>query len=138
MFVSSMDPLRIYLYDDGLVRFASGGVNSCVFRPNHLNKIIVCFVVKYSNEMSSLHDRYMHLTNYSINKNSSQYTQNEDAEACQGHKWQVAFFMASISSCCFSAVSDSTVAFLGQARRIRFKQALSQTETSELYKPIAK
>jgi Tubulin-tyrosine ligase family len=42
--------------------------------------------------MSSLHDRYMHLTNYSINKNSSQYTQNEDAEACQGHKWQVFFF----------------------------------------------
>ncbi|XP_059476900.1 tubulin monoglutamylase TTLL4-like isoform X3 [Neocloeon triangulifer] len=68
VFVSSVDPLRIYLYDDGLVRFAS---------------------VKYSNDMSSLHDRYMHLTNYSINKNSSHYTQNEDADACQGHKWTV-------------------------------------------------
>ncbi|KAF4520504.1 hypothetical protein B566_EDAN004827 [Ephemera danica] len=68
VFVSSIDPLRIYLYDDGLVRFAS---------------------VKYSSEMSSLHDRYMHLTNYSINKNSSQYTQNENADACQGHKWTV-------------------------------------------------
>lgn len=43
--------------------------------------------VKYSNDMTSLADRYMHLTNYSINKLSSQYTQNEDAEACQGHKW---------------------------------------------------
>ncbi|KAJ9579963.1 hypothetical protein L9F63_004346 [Diploptera punctata] len=39
--------------------------------------------------MSSLNDRYMHLTNYSINKMSSQYTQNEDASACQGHKWTV-------------------------------------------------
>jgi len=29
----------------------------------------------------------MHLTNYSINRLSSQYTQNEDADACQGHKW---------------------------------------------------
>lgn len=29
----------------------------------------------------------MHLTNYSINKLSSQYTANEDANACQGHKW---------------------------------------------------
>lgn len=31
----------------------------------------------------------MHLTNYSINKLSSQYTANEDANACQGHKWTV-------------------------------------------------
>jgi len=66
--VTSINPLRIYMYDNGLVRFAS---------------------VKYSNEMSSLTDRYMHLTNYSINKLSSQYTQNEDASACQGHKWSV-------------------------------------------------
>lgn len=64
--VTSMNPLRIYMYDNGLVRFAS---------------------VKYSSEMSTLADRYMHLTNYSINKLSSQYTQNEDASACQGHKW---------------------------------------------------
>uniref|UniRef100_A0A1B6JU11 Tubulin polyglutamylase TTLL4 n=1 Tax=Homalodisca liturata TaxID=320908 RepID=A0A1B6JU11_9HEMI len=66
--VTSINPLRIYLYDNGLVRFAS---------------------VKYSNEMTSLADRYMHLTNYSINKLSSQYTQNEDASACQGHKWSL-------------------------------------------------
>lgn len=31
----------------------------------------------------------MHLTNYSINKLSSQYTANEDANACQGHKWTI-------------------------------------------------
>ncbi|XP_054266333.1 tubulin monoglutamylase TTLL4-like isoform X2 [Macrosteles quadrilineatus] len=66
--VTSINPLRIYMYDNGLVRFAS---------------------VKYSNEFTSLADRYMHLTNYSINKLSSQYTQNEDATACQGHKWSL-------------------------------------------------
>ncbi|KAL1122063.1 hypothetical protein AAG570_003469 [Ranatra chinensis] len=66
--VTSFNPLRIYLYDNGLVRFAS---------------------VKYSDDMNTLADRYMHLTNYSINKFSTQYTQNEDAEACQGHKWTV-------------------------------------------------
>ncbi|XP_023707148.1 tubulin polyglutamylase TTLL4 isoform X2 [Cryptotermes secundus] len=66
--VTNINPLRIYIYDDGLVRFAS---------------------VKYSSDMASLGDRYMHLTNYSINKMSSQYTQNEDATACQGHKWTV-------------------------------------------------
>lgn len=31
----------------------------------------------------------MHLTNYSINKLSANYTSNEDAEACQGHKWTI-------------------------------------------------
>lgn len=31
----------------------------------------------------------MHLTNYSINKLSSQYATNEDANACQGHKWTI-------------------------------------------------
>lgn len=67
---------------------------SYLFGPIPSFGITLCFAVKYSNEMSSLHDRYMHLTNYSINKNSSQYTQNEDAEACQGHKWQVVFSMA--------------------------------------------
>lgn len=31
----------------------------------------------------------MHLTNYSINKLSANYTKNEDANACKGHKWTV-------------------------------------------------
>lgn len=64
--VTSINPLRVYLYDNGLVRFAS---------------------VKYSSDLTTLVDRYMHLTNYSINKLSSMYTSNEDAGACQGHKW---------------------------------------------------
>ncbi|XP_017779155.1 PREDICTED: tubulin polyglutamylase TTLL4-like isoform X2 [Nicrophorus vespilloides] len=63
---TSFNPLRIYLYPEGLVRFAS---------------------VKYSDDDKDLKDRYMHLTNYSINKLSSQYTANEDANSCQGHKW---------------------------------------------------
>jgi len=66
LLVTSINPLKMYLYDDGLVRFASN---------------------KYSNDSRSVGDVYMHLTNYSINKNSSTYTQNEDSESCQGHKW---------------------------------------------------
>ncbi|XP_041982603.1 tubulin polyglutamylase ttll-4-like isoform X3 [Aricia agestis] len=64
--VTSVHPLRIYLYHDGLARFAS---------------------VKYNDELSSLNDRYMHLTNYSINRLSKNYTPNEDFAACEGHKW---------------------------------------------------
>ena len=36
---------------------------------------------KYSNDSKSVGDVYMHLTNYSINKNSSTYTQNDDSNA---------------------------------------------------------
>ncbi|XP_013139610.1 PREDICTED: uncharacterized protein LOC106104195 isoform X2 [Papilio polytes] len=64
--VTSIHPLRIYLYKDGLARFAS---------------------VKYNDELASLNDRYMHLTNYSINRLSKNYTPNEDFAACEGHKW---------------------------------------------------
>eukprot|EP00095_Tigriopus_kingsejongensis_P001801 maker-scaffold10_size831480-snap-gene-0.19 protein:Tk01801 transcript:maker-scaffold10_size831480-snap-gene-0.19-mRNA-1 annotation:"tubulin polyglutamylase ttll4" len=64
--MTSLNPLRIYLYDEGLVRFASN---------------------KYNTDSNSLADVYMHLTNYSINKNSSTYVPNEDSEMRQGHKW---------------------------------------------------
>ncbi|XP_037808642.1 probable beta-tubulin polyglutamylase isoform X3 [Lucilia sericata] len=64
--MTSINPLRIYMYKDGLARFAS---------------------VKYSSELNNLDERCMHLTNYSINKFSENYSKNEDVNACQGHKW---------------------------------------------------
>ena len=64
--LTSLHPLRIYLYDEGLVRFASN---------------------TYSSDSKSLSDVFTHLTNYSINKNSSTYLPNEDSEVRQGHKW---------------------------------------------------
>lgn len=64
--VTSINPLRMYLHTDGLARFAS---------------------VRYSENADTLNDRYMHLTNYSINKLSANYAKNEDADQCQGHKW---------------------------------------------------
>lgn len=66
--VTSINPLRVFIHTDGLARFAS---------------------VKYSEKIDTLNDRYMHLTNYSINKLSSNYAKNEDANACQGHKWTI-------------------------------------------------
>ncbi|XP_062390965.1 tubulin polyglutamylase TTLL4 isoform X2 [Sardina pilchardus] len=66
VYVTSYDPLRIYIYNDGLVRFAS---------------------CKYSSSMKSLGNKFMHLTNYSVNKKNSEYQSNSDDKACQGHKW---------------------------------------------------
>ncbi|XP_073824894.1 tubulin tyrosine ligase-like 4A isoform X2 [Musca autumnalis] len=66
--VTSIHPLRVYMYHNGLARFAS---------------------VKYSDKSDTLSDRCMHLTNYSINKFSSNYAKNEDVNACHGHKWTI-------------------------------------------------
>jgi tubulin polyglutamylase TTLL4 len=56
------------MHTDGLARFAS---------------------VKYSEKPETLSDRYMHLTNYSINKLSTSYDKNDDANACKGMKWTI-------------------------------------------------
>ena len=53
--ISSFDPLRIYIYDEGLARFASEP-----YKPGCKN------------------NRFMHLTNYSLNKRSENFIQNED------------------------------------------------------------
>ncbi|KAM9850500.1 tubulin monoglutamylase TTLL4 [Aulostomus maculatus] len=66
VYVTCYDPLRIYIFSDGLVRFAS---------------------CKYSSSMKTLSNKFMHLTNYSVNKKNSEYQANSDDKACQGHKW---------------------------------------------------
>jgi len=47
--VTSFDPLKVYIFKEGLVRFATE---------------------KYSNNPKNLKKRYIHLTNYSVNKKS--------------------------------------------------------------------
>lgn len=37
--------------------------------------------------MKTLGNKFMHLTNYSVNKKNSEYEANSDDKACQGHKW---------------------------------------------------
>ncbi|XP_053925770.1 tubulin monoglutamylase TTLL4 isoform X2 [Cuculus canorus] len=66
VYVTCYDPLRVYLFKDGLVRFAS---------------------CKYSTSMKSLSNKFVHLTNYSVNKKNTEYKSNSDETACQGHKW---------------------------------------------------
>ncbi|KAM7351584.1 tubulin tyrosine ligase-like 4A isoform 2-T2 [Cochliomyia hominivorax] len=75
--VTSINPLRVYMYHNGLARFAS---------------------VKYSDKSDTLNDRCMHLTNYSINKFSSNYSKNEDVNACHGHKWTIKSLWTYLSS----------------------------------------
>jgi len=50
--VTSFNPLVVYLYEEGLVRFAT---------------------VKYVRDRNRINNRRMHLCNYSVNKNSPSY-----------------------------------------------------------------
>jgi hypothetical protein len=57
--LTSINPLRIYIYDEGLVRFAT---------------------VKYNMNISDAkHNQYTHLTNYSLNKYNAAFQENIDA-----------------------------------------------------------
>jgi hypothetical protein len=54
--VTSFEPLRIYVYDEGLARFASEQ-----YKPTN-----------------SKSNKFAHLTNYSINTRNTKFVQNED------------------------------------------------------------
>lgn len=65
----------MYVYDEGLVRFAT----SKYVHPSTKN---------------SSNNLYMHLTNYSINKFSENFTENKDAEDdANGNKWSWTAFL---------------------------------------------
>ena len=55
--ITSINPLRIYMYEEGLARFAT---------------------CKYSNNTGGKSSKYMHLTNYSINKKNAAFQHNKD------------------------------------------------------------
>ena len=66
--VTNFDPLKIYVYNEGLVRFASEPYNLETIKSNV----------------------YAHLTNYSINKKSENFVQNKNlTERDFGNKWSL-------------------------------------------------
>jgi len=67
--MTSIDPIKLYIYEDGIVNFCS---------------------VKYTNEESSLGNKFIHFTNYSINKTNSDYLSNSSPGDYTGHKWTLA------------------------------------------------
>lgn len=77
--VTSFSPLKVYVFDDGLVRFAS---------------------VKYEQDEELLDEPFMHLTNYSINKNNEGvYERNNDQDALSGHKWTLKTLWKHLEEC---------------------------------------
>ncbi|XP_043372134.1 tubulin polyglutamylase TTLL5 isoform X8 [Dermochelys coriacea] len=67
--VTSYDPLVVYLYEEGLARFAT---------------------VRYDQGTKNIKNQFMHLTNYSVNKKSGDYVSCDDPEVEDyGNKWSM-------------------------------------------------
>ncbi len=68
--ITSINPLRLYMYQEGLVRFAT---------------------MKYdTNDFTSKQNRFIHLTNYSVNKNNENFIANTNSEQDNtGSKWSL-------------------------------------------------
>ena len=57
--VTSVVPLRVYIYDEGLTRFATE---------------------EYTNDPEEISNNFIHLTNFSINKESDKFVDNSNPE----------------------------------------------------------
>ena len=69
--ITGYEPLRIYIFQEGLARFASETYTQKINKQN----------------------KYMHLTNYSINKKNDRFIQNENTEQDDfGYKWSLGAF----------------------------------------------
>lgn len=68
MLVTCYDPLKVYVFKEGLVRFATQ---------------------KYTNNPKSVDKQYIHLTNYSVNKHNEGYVKNDNADE-DASKWNLA------------------------------------------------
>ncbi|XP_061384346.1 tubulin polyglutamylase TTLL5 isoform X1 [Danaus plexippus] len=93
--VTSIDPLLIYLYEEGLVRFAT---------------------VKYDKTNKNLWNPCMHLCNYSINKYHTDYIKCDDPNAGNiGHKWTLSALLRHLrkqgrnTSALMAAIEDLVV-----------------------------
>jgi len=64
--VKSVDPLRVYVYEEGLTRFATE---------------------EYTNDPDVISNNFIHLTNFSINKESGNFVNNSNPEEPEGSKW---------------------------------------------------
>ncbi len=69
--LTSLDPLKLYMYDDGLVRIATE---------------------KYTEDAESIYDSCIHVTNFAVNKkNTEKFRLSYDPGACEGHKVRLIF-----------------------------------------------
>uniref|UniRef100_A0A8C9VZA1 Tubulin--tyrosine ligase-like protein 5 n=1 Tax=Scleropages formosus TaxID=113540 RepID=A0A8C9VZA1_SCLFO len=98
--VTSYEPLIIYLYEEGLARFAT---------------------VKYDHAAKNIKNQFMHLTNYSVNKKSSDYVSCDDPEVEDyGNKWSMSAMLRYLKQ-----EGKDTALLMGQVEDLVIKAVLS-------------
>ncbi|KAJ8341560.1 hypothetical protein SKAU_G00338510 [Synaphobranchus kaupii] len=98
--VTSYEPLIIYLYEEGLARFAT---------------------VKYNRAAKNIKNQFMHLTNYSVNKKSSDYVSCDDPEVEDyGNKWSMSAILRYLKQ-----EGKDTALLMGQVEDLVIKAVLS-------------
>ncbi|GBG90679.1 hypothetical protein CBR_g51027 [Chara braunii] len=76
--VTSFDPLRVYLYKEGLVRFATE---------------------KFTLDHKGLRQKFAHVTNYSVNRKNSKFQQNQHSyQDGHGSKWSLSALQKYLAS----------------------------------------
>jgi len=75
--VTSLEPLRVYIYDEGLVRFA---------------------VNEYTLDPEKIKDKQIHVTNFDVNKRSDKFVYNDNPLEPEGHKWTLSGLWKYMSS----------------------------------------
>jgi len=71
--ITSLNPLRIYIYEEGLTRFAT-----CKYT-----------AAQNSQQGFSKASKFMHLTNFSVNKKNLNFVQNDDSDDRHSSKWSI-------------------------------------------------
>ncbi|XP_036397393.1 tubulin polyglutamylase TTLL5 [Megalops cyprinoides] len=98
--VTSYEPLIIYLYEEGLARFAT---------------------VKYDRAAKNIKNQFMHLTNYSVNKKSNDYVSCDDPEVEDyGNKWSMSAILRYLKQ-----EGKDTTSLMGQVEDLVIKAVLS-------------
>ncbi|KAL5272706.1 hypothetical protein ACHWQZ_G000784 [Mnemiopsis leidyi] len=76
--VTSFDPLRVYVFNEGLARFST---------------------VRYDGSPLNLNNMFMHLTNYSVNKKNAGYVKCSDPDIEDyGNKWSMSALLRYLKS----------------------------------------
>ncbi|KAJ7988645.1 hypothetical protein DPEC_G00311360 [Dallia pectoralis] len=98
--VTSYDPVTVYLYEEGLARFAT---------------------VKFDPGTKNIKNQFMHLTNYSVNKKSSNYVSCDDPEVEDyGNKWSMSAMLRYLKQ-----EGKDTTLLMGQVEDLVIKAVLS-------------
>lgn len=74
----SCDPLKIFVHREGLVRFATQQ-----YKPLNLNST-----------KDTMQNMFMHLTNYALNKESTNFRQATSVDDTRGHKRSITSLMS--------------------------------------------